>query len=965
MTERDELPVAERFQEVEAVPVSYVRLYGRARDLEAVLGSHAPVLLLTGDSGIGKSELLRAAQAETPSIAAPPPRTVRSTSGSLQRALLEGLSEATAELARERGLARQVGERFVAAGKKLVADKGREAGRVLAQAVLLKVKEKVGGEAVELMTEFIRDLGEVEHETLLARLNAATDEDVADTILDLAAEVADLAGPDTPIVIGLDGAEALTDDDCRLLGDLSTRLPTGVFLRVGFATFGEAQQARVEDLLAVGEQVQEYQVPRLSTDAIRQWLEAEGQDPQLAQEVYENTDGYALDVGDAIQQLAAGGALTDVEPSQKFKMRSRQAWRALDGDTQAVARQLVVFEQPIPEERLQQACGLTAAEWGAAVERLHRARVLSSYVNGVPWFHPKRRRALLDELRETERPQLEAAAGRAISAYLSYARTGIAPEVAADIAILVPTAGAVLEGEPGVAAALALDRQQLAVAAAVIDAFETRSYPLANAVLQHARDFFAGEGDLIPALEALVETGLVVSHGAKDVGGFLSPNFESETAQAVIQGRTLQELGRLPLPGLASAVFNVALAPRLSPYLYAVYGLGPGSIRGQVETATAMGRIPPEPFLARGQGHFVIVRARFHDRPVSATVSFSSAQDLDGAVRRLDGLRLDVLGGALEIVELLVHPSEAVAADRFVGALGRAMGWDLRRRHALRLQMEPPYDPDTYMSLRVATFNVLSELATEAERRVFGLEQVPSIHWHLTVDEDVLIQGQVYGGEPRAVRHEDVPVLDANDLFTFFRYAEAFGLAAGERLSRLNVSGGRPLAFEPVAAVIDELRNDAREITKHQARLEVEVGAEALQARLLAARTRELSDARALAANGPLNGERMPEPEPRATYVSIHRAARPGLGGWLSLGYLVTTSSSGKEEVHVSNEAFPGFGTFEEMQSKVSELFGIEIAGEVINAFSGDATQGIAELLGYHENDIVLVNADGMPADAF
>src|SRR5205807_1489710 len=158
-------------------------LYGRDADLQTAVDSRSPLLLLTGDSGIGKSSLLRAAQQQTPSVAAPPPQTVARTSGALQRSLLEGLADATAELVRERGLAEQVVE---------------------------------------------------------------------------------LAGPETPVVIALDGAEELTEEDRRLLADLARNLPEGLYLRVGFGTYTDAHQAHVEDLRAVGATVTELRLQRLS-----------------------------------------------------------------------------------------------------------------------------------------------------------------------------------------------------------------------------------------------------------------------------------------------------------------------------------------------------------------------------------------------------------------------------------------------------------------------------------------------------------------------------------------------------------------------------------------------------------------------------------------------------------------------------------------------------------------------------
>jgi hypothetical protein len=965
VAESDEQPAA-GVDETGALSAVAPVLYGRDDELNAVIECPAPMLLLTGDSGIGKSELLRAAQAATVAVAAPPPRTVRGTSGSLQRALLDCLAEATADVVREKGIAEQVGGRLVEAAKRLAADKGKEAAKVLGRALLLKAKEKVGADAVDLLTDFARELGEVEHETLLARINAATDDDVADILLSLAGEVVDLAGPGATIVLALDAAEALGEEDRRLLGDLATRLPEGLFLRVGFGTYAEEHQAQVENLLAVGEAVSHLELPRLSAAAVRQWLEAEGQDPGHADEVYGATGGYPFDIGDAIQQLAAGQELSDVEPSQQFKMRSIQAWRALDLNSQAVARQLAVFEQPLPEEFLQRACGVSAAEWGATVERLWRSRILSTNVNGVPWFHPKRQQGLLAALGESEREQLEQAAGRAIDAYLEYVKLGTAPQLTADVARLALQSPATLDEDPKARAAAGLNRQQLAVAAAVIDVFEPRSHPpLANAVLEHSREFFTGEGDLVPALARLVELGLVASTGEAQVGGFLGPTFGTQKALAIIQGRALIELGRLPLPGLLSSVFDVALSPRLEPFMTAAYGLGRGTMRGAVEAASMMGMPPAPQLIGRGQGEFLIARARFHERPISATVRFESAELRDSARARIENLRLSVLGGEFEVIDVINHPSEALPVHRFVGAAERALSRQLNRSFAVKLKLESPYDPDTYMDIRVAAFELVHGRCDAIERRMFGLEEPPSLHWYVNESGNVLIEGEAYGVQPRAVRHDEVPNINADDSLTFFRYGEAFGLAEGERLLRLNHRGGNPFSDDPVVQVIGELRDKARNVTRHQSRARIAVDVPTLQARLLAARTRELEDARALAGGVLLNGQQMPEPEARAACVCIHGPVAGAFGRGFAFGFIETTSESGKEEVYVSDRPAPRWGSPEETLDSWGEVFGRKLSGELIRGSNGDATQCLATLLGYHPDDMVLVRADGHPAEGW
>ena len=50
-------------------------------------------------------------------------------------------------------MAREVSERLVEAGKRLASDKGKDAAKVLVRAILLKVKEKVGEDIVELVAD--------------------------------------------------------------------------------------------------------------------------------------------------------------------------------------------------------------------------------------------------------------------------------------------------------------------------------------------------------------------------------------------------------------------------------------------------------------------------------------------------------------------------------------------------------------------------------------------------------------------------------------------------------------------------------------------------------------------------------------------------------------------------------------------------------------------------------------------
>ena len=121
-------------------------------------------------------------------------------------------------------------------------------------------------------------------------------------------------------------------------------------------------------------------------------------DTALAGELYQQTDGYPFYLDDLIAALHGGAELESTATSpvptarseryERFVGRTRLAWNALDTDAQAVAIQLAVLPQPLPTPALQDLCNMGPAGWAATIERLRRARILSSIVNGNPVVSP-------------------------------------------------------------------------------------------------------------------------------------------------------------------------------------------------------------------------------------------------------------------------------------------------------------------------------------------------------------------------------------------------------------------------------------------------------------------------------------------------------------------------------------------------------------------------------------------------
>ena len=196
--------------------------YGREDTARALAHSKAPVVLLTGDSGVGKSVVLQTAQeyATFEGQIAPPPRTVRHSGGVLQVALLEALGDAVATIVERQGSASRVASLLVEAAKRLARDRGQELAKVIGKELLSIVSGRLGPDAGKAFEGYARSSQSAADENLAARLTAAVDPGVAALIVDFANEVCGLFD-DGCVALALDAGERFRDEDLRLLTDLS------------------------------------------------------------------------------------------------------------------------------------------------------------------------------------------------------------------------------------------------------------------------------------------------------------------------------------------------------------------------------------------------------------------------------------------------------------------------------------------------------------------------------------------------------------------------------------------------------------------------------------------------------------------------------------------------------------------------------------------------------------------------
>jgi hypothetical protein len=929
------------------VPWVADRLYGRDQLVDELGRAEAPLTLITGDSGVGKTRVLEAAALARAGWLNAPPRQLALSDGALQQGVVDGLAHVAAEVTAEQGRARELGERMAAAAASFASEQVQELGRAIGAELLEIVRSRLGPKFGNALADYVRHLRTQSEEALAARLAALAEESTAAALASVAGEVVAFAGGPR-IALHFDAGERLSEREWRILGDLAERLPERMHVRIAVATFRAPLAARVSDLRLHVPSCHEIPIPPLDEESVGSWLADAGVDLEIARAM-RSTGGYPLHMGDLIRDLERGGTVSDAPLNEQVARRTESSWNALSAGARAVARRLCVLSDPLPRPRLQALVGLDAAVFGATVEELVRARIFPSRVDGEPWFHEQRRAFVRRRLTDVELDEAATAAAAAVWAELSEAYD---PRWVTEFAALAADAKTLQREDPKVAAVLSLREPEHALLAAIVELAtpENRGGGAADQLFRHARAFTDAEIEPISTLAALEDAHLVAT-ASNEHATVVFPALTAK-AVAVIEGSARDRLKRHPVEQLITLVLEVGFRGPLGDFAEVRCGVGDPSMGGLARMAGGgdpEGGFHAKPPNREDPGLHLIGRASYADRPLWFIGSYDDIAARERALVEVSSTTTDLFGEPLSVTDVLRHPVEPVPAQRFVNAAVRAGSVDafgLTESGDLRVELDSLLPRERLEQVRVEAARVIRARASLLERYAMELDEPFAIYWDES--DSHVIECTVYGGEEHAVHVPGLlELIGESQRYVTFAIERELGLTPPARFQNYRGTYGQASSYDPVFTELARRRQRAHLFNSAQPQRVITLESQTLESLTREGFLRLVGDARALASVM----VREPAPLPPTELCVFVLAGEP-MPGWVA--------GAGSSVLAVERES-------EARQDAVHFAFalsGVDVSDGWPTAV-GDVTELFRSVFGFSPEDVEALGAGTRVHDVF
>lgn len=641
------------------------RVFGRDRELATVQAQTSGIVVLAGDSGVGKSTML--ASLSHPwrrGVLVGAPVVLRSIQGSLQAAIAEALGDCLHQFTVDNPQdAREIWATLKATAGRLAAATGRHGGELVVARAFEFVESKLGKDASKVLRGVLSEVLTPDSARLEDRLGALVLPDTAADLVEIANEVA--RHTESQVVVLLDAGERLTAEDRGLLAEVASALrgcPIVVVVCVNSSIVEGADlvrlvEARDADVLRVG---------AMSWEHIYEWLESENV-PQVSWNyIAHASSGYPLFISLAIGLVHSGSVVNIAQIPPSFRALLEAGWRSLEPGLQKVATRLAVFADPPSDEFLQSYLGLDVLEWPIVRRRLLENGAFVKRADGQEWFHERRRYHLWNELlSDSERYAVSSEAIESIRTRLE--STGV---IERWVTPALPIVGRNTRpsGENKYLRALfALGDDELAILWSLLEVVEPNGergeFAETVELVRYASMRAGFTGDPLAAIENLVRHEMAYT-AANDHSAIICPVLPDAFAKAALIGEIEHRFGVSVSPRFASSAFGAFIRPDMGPFDQAQISLGEGTRANHVAALDGLVK-SGDTFRLRTRIHGLAVDIDVDGIPVTSTVLFESDEHRDSARDRVFKRHESGRVGRVRLRSLEILPPTRVRYGRY------------------------------------------------------------------------------------------------------------------------------------------------------------------------------------------------------------------------------------------------------------------------------------------------------------
>lgn len=932
-------------------------MWGRDDSIDRVARSRAPLLLVTGDSGIGKSALIAHAadRCSGDGLANAPVRILHSETAS--RAVLRALAVVAADVAATADIA-DVMRGLLNSASRLADRYGNQLPQVLAMTALGFVKAQLGDQVAAVAEDFLAEARQNSPAGVASAVSAEVDPLASEVIVGFTVQLLSFA-QGRRMRLFLDGGERLGEHDRKILADLAVSLPDQVHLIVAHRTSSRDELAMVAELDQVGPQVARLELSPLAASDVGAWLGTEGLDSNLAVSALRRTGGYPLHVADLIHHLHQGGTVATAPLHDSFIQAANASWHSLNDKDRRSAARLAVLSDPLEGDYA--ALLDAAADPVSLEENLSAARIFSVDVGGRLWFHEERRAGILKSIASGERAAYHKAAADFIWSSIQDSATST---LLSELSIQVEGAASLLDENQDLATVVKLSDLELSVLAALIELAEPSNEFAVDGqpLLQHWRQRWQRAGDPVAALESLKGKSFIVL--AQNDRAAVAIPLLAGMVQGTVIGLIVRRLALSPIQALGSQVFEAALRVPLGHFDVGTHGSGDPNA-AYLSQAVAEGAVENDELL----GLFGL--ARFDSTPMFFAAAYETEARLESALKATRGLAVDLLGKRLEVERVEEYPLDR-QPDLFLLAAEFVMGSSpiVRPGGRFEVDLPAPMQIEDWLRARVETIGVMRGLASPEEQLALDLLRPWGLMWEL--DESDYIELSVRGGDEAATRLALPPGAKAHpfrllsDPFALFRLGSLAQLPQTAEIRQ--VSTGQPnLHVDPVLLELGRITNRLVAFNRLQPRLLFALDPEDLQEEIGEAQTTAMERGRRLASLVRLGGVWVEPPPPTLTCVLVLLdPPNPGLvadaRGLVLVKRLQGRVDDDEVRVHVTLGSPGGASWIASVaippEFDFEQAFGTP--AEPDQAFSSVSTLhvGLANLLGFRREDVTFAWPD-------